>query len=183
MFTVHYISGDPETALASKNSIVITEEAAERYFGYEEPVGKIITVNKTINLSVTGVIENIPPNSDLKFDFLALPDLFVGVDRMATWSFDGQSFVLLKEGIDLEAFREKISGIINQYASDTVPECHLDIQPFKKMHLYGLNDTGPIVYVYIFSLIAVIVLLIACINFMNLTTAKSSTPPLARIRR
>jgi ABC-type antimicrobial peptide transport system permease subunit len=93
---------------------------------------------------------------------------------MRTWSFDGFSYILLQSGVDRDNFRLKISGIINKFASSTVTECKVDIQPLNRMHLYALNGTGPIVYVYIFSIIALIVLLIACINFMNLSTAKSS---------
>lgn len=175
IFTFPIVKGDPNTALSANNSVVITERTAEKYFGDEEPLGKIIKFDNRVDFTVTGVIRNVPANSDLRFDFLALPELFVGRARMQTWSFDGMSFILLKKDVDLENYRKKISGTINKYGSNLVSPCKVDLQPLNRMHLYSLNGTDPVIYVYTFTLISFIVLLIACINFMNLTTAKSST--------
>ena len=175
IFTFPVVKGDPNAVLSAKNSVVITERTAVKYFGGEEPLGKTIKFDDRVDLTVTGVIRNVPANSDLHFDFLALPEPFVGKARMQTWSFDGMSFILLKKGVDLKNYRKKISGTINKYGSDSVSPCKVDLQPLNRMHLYSLNGTDPVVYVYTFTLISFIVLLIACINFMNLTTAKSTT--------
>ena len=175
IFTFPVVKGDPNAVLSAKNSVVITERTAVKYFGGEEPLGKTIKFDDRVDLTVTGVIRNVPANSDLHFDFLALPEPFVGKARMQTWSFDGMSFILLKKGVDLKNYRKKISGTINKYGSDSVSPCKVDLQPLNRMHLYSLNGTDPVIYVYTFTLISFIVLLIACINFMNLTTAKSTT--------
>lgn len=174
MFSFSFIEGDPKTAFSNLNSAVITERTAEKYFGNSDPMGKIITFNNRIDLAITGVIQNVPSNSHMQFDLLTLPMHYFGEARTRTWSADCASYILLQRDADPEDVRRKIYGTINKYDTRTNVQYYVGIQPLKEIHLYALTGTDPIVYVYIFSLIAVIVLLIACINFMNLSTARSS---------
>jgi len=173
MFTFPFIHGDPGSAFSDVNSVVLTEEAARRYFRDSDPMGKIIRLDNRIDLEVTGVIENVPPNSHMQFDLLAHPVAWVGERRMRTWSADCPAYVLLHPNANTDDVRQKIAGTINKYDKRTNVEYFVDIQLLNKIHLYALNGPDPIIYVYIFSSIAVIVLLIACINFMNLSTARS----------
>jgi len=175
MFSFSFIEGDPKSAFSNLNSVVITERTAEKYFGNSDPMGEVITFNNRIDLAITGVIQNIPTNSHMQFDLLTLPVHYFGEARTRTWSADCASYILLQSNADPENIRRKIHGTINKYDTRTNVQYYVGIQPLKKIHLYALNGTHPIVYVYVFSFIAVIVLFIACINFMNLSTARSST--------
>jgi len=174
MFTFPFIKGNPKTALANINSVLLTEETAFKFFGNEDPLGKTITLSNSIDFTVTGLLENVPSNSHMQFDLLVRPELIVGENRMNGWSFDGPSYVLLKEGVNVKEVENKIAGTIKKYDKRFNLNLTSGLQPFNDIYLYALNGTHPIVYIYIFSAIAFIVLLIACINFMNLTTAKSS---------
>ena len=173
MFTFPYIKGDARTALSDLNSIVISEKAALKYFGSDDPVGKIIQLENEVDLTVTGVIKNVPLNSHMQFDLVARPEVFLPKERLQMWRMDCPSYVLLAKGVDYHDVARKISNSINQY--DPQPTKYtVGLQPLKKIHLYALNGTNPIVFVYIFSAVALIVLFIACINFMNLSTARSA---------
>ncbi|MFC1476866.1 ABC transporter permease [candidate division KSB1 bacterium] len=174
MFSFPFITGDPETAFESQNSIVITRETAESLFGQEDPVGRIINVNSNWDLVVTGIIENVPENSHLQFDFLAPVEL-LGEQLITGWSVESTSYVLLGENIDFDHLREKIAGTAMTHDTRTDNQTTVDLQPITRVRLYEMNGTGPILYVYIFSTIAAIILLIASINYMNLTTARASS--------
>jgi len=173
MFSFPLLRGDLDTALSSKESVVITEKAAQKYFRNQDPVGKILNVNNDTDLKVTGVMKNVPLSSTIQFDMLA-PVRLLGEERLRTWALETQAFVMLEKNISLEDLRSKISGTTMEYdkriENKTVVN---DLQPISRMHLYGLNDAGGVLYIYIFLGIAVIILLIACINFINLSTAKS----------
>lgn len=173
MFSFSLIHGDPESALSTTETLVITESAARKYFGNENPVGRIVTINNTRQHTVTGVIQDPPSNSTMQFDML-VPFRIAGERMDLSWWLGSDSFVLLQEDVVLDDLREKMAGTELKYdkriESKVVTN---DLQPINRMHLYGLNDTGPILYVYLFSFIAVIVLIIACINFINLTTARA----------
>ena len=174
MFTFPFIKGSPESALANPNSAVLTESTAAKYFGSKDPIGEIIQLENRIDLMVTGVIEDVPNNSHQEFDLLVSPIPIVGEERMRTWSMDLSVYVLLPNQVNADQVESKISETIIKYDKRTSRKYYLGLFPLKKIHLYALSGTNPIVYVYVFSAIAVIVLLIACINFMNLTTARSS---------
>jgi putative ABC transport system permease protein len=174
IFTFPFKEGDPKTAFANLNSVVITERAAEKYFGEESPIGQVIHFDNRVDLAVTGVIENIPVNSSLQFDFLTHPVHVLGERRLQTWSADYASYVLLHRNVDADEFGRKIKDTINKHLGENMYKLYAGLQPLKKVHLYSLNGTDPVVYVYLFSAVAVIVLLIAGINFVNLSTARSS---------
>ena len=174
MFSFPFINGDPETALMDKNSIVLTQDAAFRYFGTEDPIGKVLFLAQDrADFKVSGVIDNIPPNSHMQFDFMIRVE-FLGEDRLARWEeWTGPSYILLRPGASLTDFTAKIADI---YKENVNPEATYFpvLQPLTKVHLYELGTPGSIKKVYAFSIIAVFLLIMACINFMNLTTALSA---------
>ncbi|MGD8537939.1 MAG: ABC transporter permease [Candidatus Aminicenantes bacterium] len=174
IFTFPLIKGTPETVLANRESVVLTETAAARYFGKKDPIGQSFMINNRFELIVTGILKDVPANSHLQFDFLASMEL-LGERGHTSWSFEARTYALLEENINIQAFAEKIAGFIDEHDKRTNQKVMLHIQPLSKVHLYSLNGTDPIVYVYIFLTIAIAILIIACINFINLSTARSNT--------
>jgi predicted permease len=174
MFTYQFVKGNPKTALSTINSIILTEETATKYFASEDPIGKVLTMSNETNLTVTGIIKNVPANSTFQFSFLAPVKLF-GEERLNSWWVESKSYLLLKENTRADDFIEKISGIVMKYDTRTKQKVEVFLRPYNRLHLYSLSGTGPILYVYIFSVIALLILLIACINFMNLAAARART--------
>jgi putative ABC transport system permease protein len=174
MFTFPFVRGNAETALADLNSIVITEETARRYFGEKDPMGKILRVaSHNTDFTVTGVIQNIPSNSHLQFNMVARVE-HLGEDRIGRWEeWVAPSYVLLKPGANEEDVEERIAGIYKEHL-DNDPDYWPVLQPVTKVHLYAFGRSGLIRQVAIFSIIAIFILAIACINFMNLSTARSA---------
>lgn len=174
MFTFPLMKGTPGTVFASRDSIVITERMAEKYFGSDDPLGQSLLVNNDVRLIVTGILKNVPANSHLQFDFLASMRL-MGERGFTSWSYEARTYVLLQKNTSLPDFAKKISGFLMEHDKRTNQVVTLGIQPLSRIHLYSLRGTDPIIYVYVFLTIAVAILLIACINFINLTTARSNT--------
>jgi len=172
MFTFSFLGRYQSSPLTSLESVVITESTAKKYFGSEDPIGKVLTLNNDLKLTVTGVIKDPPTTSHMHFSLLAPVRLF-GEERLNTWYIESSSYVLLQENTSLDALREKISDVPMKYDTRTNKSTILDLQPITRIHLYSLYGGGNILYVYLFSTIAIFVLLIACINFMNLSTARS----------
>ena len=183
MFSFPLIKGSAATALDDPNSILLTESLASALFGKEDPMGKTIKVDNEHVLRVTGLLKDVPKNSTLTFDFLA-PYQFI-IDHSdwirgnkTNWSNNFlMNVVELKDGVSMEAFSKKI-GPLNMQRDKTIKNQTLFLQPMSKWHLYGdfknwVNVGGKIDYVRLFGIIGVFVLLIACINFMNLSTARS----------
>jgi putative ABC transport system permease protein len=178
MFTFPLIKGDKNRALDSPYSLVINEDIAEKYFGKEDPLGKVITVNNTQEFTVTGVIKNVPHNSVLQFEML-VPYAFLEKIGRTDLEFGSNSigtYVQLSPTATMEQVNAKIAGFIKAKVSESATD--LLLMPFTRIHLHSYwgyeKDAGAIQYVYIFSIIALFVLLIACINFMNLSTARSA---------
>ncbi|MDH5707173.1 MAG: ABC transporter permease, partial [Candidatus Aminicenantes bacterium] len=115
MFTFPFVKGNPKYAFENLNSVVLTERAAARYFGSEDPIGKVIQFENQIDLAVTGVIENIPSNSHMEFDLVVLAIPFIGEPRTRTWSRDVSSYVLLPSQADPVEVENKISETIIKY--------------------------------------------------------------------
>ena len=174
VFTFPLIKGTPETVLAGRESVVLTERAAARYFGTQDPIGKSLSINNNTELIVTGVLKDVPSNSHLQFDFLASMEL-MGDRGHTSWSYEARTYAVLEKSVSIQDFAEKISGFVMEHDKRTNQKVVLHIQPFSKVHLYSLNGTDPIIYVYIFLTIAIAILIIACINFINLSTARSNT--------
>lgn len=178
IFTFPLKSGNPETALRDPASIVISERMANKYFDESDPMGKILRVDNRTEFMVTGVMENVPTNSHLQFDFLAPFEAIkqFGQDTEGWGSFYLDTYVLLVENADFRDVSTKISNVISENSGGN--SFFVDLQPLKRIRLYSntilsSHVDGDIKYVVIFSLIAVFILLNACINFMNLTTARS----------
>ncbi|MFC1725034.1 ABC transporter permease [candidate division KSB1 bacterium] len=170
MFTFEFINGDKNTALVNPASAVITQSVANEFFGDEEPVGKVIN-----GLRVTGVIKNIPLNSHFKFDILAPYRIAPGGARM--WQNNWpNSYVLLSKESSLDHINKIIAGAIQK--NDPNSKQNIYLQPLLKSHINFLEERmkgrNLATYLYIFTIMAAVVLLIACINFMNLSTARAT---------
>ncbi|MCF8369896.1 MAG: ABC transporter permease [Bacteroidales bacterium] len=181
-----FTSGNPNKALNELNSMVISEEMAEKLFDKKDPIGEIVRINNEWQFKVTAIIEKIPENSSLKFDmcipFENLEQMGYKLDQYGWNSF--YVYVELSASADPVALNSKIkkylqnkSNAENLESGDTENKADIDLFlfPLSKMHLYSYrDDNGPIQFIYIFSAIAIFILLIACINFMNLATARSA---------
>ncbi len=167
MFSYPFVHGDPASALRNPNSLVIRDEAAKKYFGNESPLGKRMTFNNRMDFVVSGVIR-VPANSHFRPDFVALlTDPLTG-----DWNWRDPSYVLLDPKVSLASFKEKIAGSLNKNIPQPLPGTfRVGLLPIAKVHL----GFGRMSYVYIFSVIAVFILAIACINYMNLATARSGS--------
>jgi putative ABC transport system permease protein len=174
MFSFPFEKGEPKTALSVPNSVLITKNLAAKLFGQDDPIGKTVSYNNgysdDIPLTVTGILKDIPQNSSLQFDFLVPVEILY--DWMNTWRNKNVfAYVLLEKNIIPEEVNQKISGVLKAHKYDSNLNLHL--QSLRRVHLHALGGGGRITYVYIFSMMALLVLLIACINFTNLSTAQS----------
>lgn len=187
IFTFPFISGDPKTALEAPNTVVITESMAKKYFGDSDPLGKILRFNNETDFSVTGVVKDVPPNSHFRFNMLRSFQTLIaaGNVRDDMW-FDVRFFtyLLLDEHTTHQQLEQKLPGFIDKHIGEVLKasggSAQLFLQPLKKIHLYSdferdISANSDITYVYLFSAIAIFVLLIAGINFINLSTARSAT--------
>ena len=177
MFDFPFIQGDPETALMELRSLVLTEELAEKYFGKSDPLGKTITINNRTDYKVTGVIADIPTNSHMQFDFVRPFELFREAGRdLESWSdVSFYTYVQLQKGASIQAVNDKLKVMIEK--EDPAHNLYY-LQPLSRIHLHSnfnfdFAGHGNILYVYIFTATALFILFIACINFMNLATARS----------
>ena len=182
LFTFPFIRGNPETALNGKRSVVITEKMAQKYFGAEDPLGKTLNFNGKIDFQVTGILQNIPKNSHLQLDFILpfslLEDL--GQDIHNWGNFNFFTYVLLDKNTSFDEASQKIAGYLGMV--NPANTAKLFLQPMSRIHLYSdfeydalASNNSDHKYIFIFASIALFVLFIACINFMNLTTARSSS--------
>lgn len=181
MFTFTFVKGTRQTALADPSSIVLTETGAKTIFGDVNPVGQIVKFGNKYPLKVTAVIKDNPQNSIFNFTALipwsALESQQVWVKTSGWGNYSFLSYVMLKPGASLASVNAKMKGIIAHYDPFN-KENQLFLYPLTRNHLYsdfknGVNVGGRIEYVRLFLLLAIGILLIACINFMNLSTARS----------
>ncbi|HEY9049887.1 MAG TPA: ABC transporter permease [Ohtaekwangia sp.] len=180
LFTYPLIQGDANKVLVDKNSIVISEETALNLFGTTDNVlGKTVMFQREKEFFVTGIFQNVPVNSSDKFDFILSYELIKeSTPGVLDWHNSGpMTFVLLKEGADVDQFSKKILNLIKTKTEDK--HRTLVLQRYSDTYLYsdysnGKWSGGRIEYVILFSIIALFILAIACINFMNLSTAKAS---------
>ncbi len=181
VFTYPMITGVPETSLDEPNSIVLTKTFAEKLFGNEDPMGKMIT-NADRALKVTGIIKDVPQNSHLRFS--AMMSWNTIESRRQSWgSFGLPTYVKLKEGTDIAAFDKKLEEMYDKFMAEIFKDIgvHVDyiLQPLSEIHLHPIGEgeseaSGDIRFVKIFFIIAIFMLVIAGINYMNLTTARST---------
>ena len=194
VFTVPFIKGDPKTALAQPNTIVLTRSMALKYFGDEDPVGKSLNADKRRDYLVTGVVQDVPHNSHFHYDFLASLVTYDDSESPIWVSNNYYTYLVLQEGASSEAFEAKLAALVKKYVGPQIQaavgitleqffasggDWSYFIQPLTGIHLhshldYELEPNGDIAYVYIFSIIAIGILLVACINFVNLATARAA---------
>jgi len=177
IFSLNFLHGSPESALNTPDSIVLTKSTALKYFGEENPLGKVMNFEwwgTWHDFRVAAVIADLPGNTHLEFDYL-LPIDFVTRSGMTvdTWDVIAyKSYVRLREDADLDQLNAKISGIMREH----VPEWESDVKlfPIQDFHLhYSTSGAKAVTYVLVFSVIGILILAMACINFINLTTAFS----------
>ncbi len=194
VFTLPMTDGNPATALKETHSVVITEKMALKYFNTTKAVGNVLTFNDTALYKVTGVIKEIPWQSHFRFDFfISMPTLAESKDD-SWFSNNFDTYILFRPGVDYKKFDAKLPQFIRKHAEaqlqgilhmsfdkleQTGNYFRFSLMPLLKIHLesntkYDMGSKGDIKIVYIFSAIALFILLIACVNFMNLSTARSA---------
>jgi putative ABC transport system permease protein len=186
IFDFKLLQGNSETALKEPRSVVLTEKAAEKYFGDENPMGQILFVERYGDFKVTGLLQDPPNNSHLDFSmvlsFATLEAIEGWKEFIASWDSDSFiTYVLTDREIEVEAFNARLAAFIQKHRGENPKEPRqLSLQPLRDIHFgsthleFDRNSRkGERAYVYIFSIIALFVLLIACINYMNLATARS----------
>jgi len=172
MFSFSLIEGDPITALSEPMSIILSESNAKKFFGDEPALGKAMLANNQISLTVTGIVEDCPDNSSITYEYI-LPFSILG-DRINTWSWECSGFIELYDNVSVKDFRDKYRTALVDNSPRDIDEDMIYLQPFSRVHLFSPTDKADgMVLVYIFSIIGIIILIIACINFINLTTARS----------
>lgn len=201
VFSLPLISGNPKTALSQPNSIVVTESAAKKYFGDEDPVGKILKVEPSGSYMVTGLMKDFPKNSSFSCDFLLSMSTYP-ISQSNYWlNLWYSTYIVLKKGTNPNDLEKKFQNVVNNDVGPLAEKVlgvpmeqfrkegntySFRLQPLTSIYLYSQRDygldpntewtnqkTSDIEYVYIFSAVAIFILLLAIINFMNLTTARS----------
>lgn len=174
MFSFQFLESNFKIPLSDPNSIIISEDIGKKYFGDSPPLGKVLTVDNRTDYVVSGIIQNIPSNSDIRYDiFIPIPAA-TKTEEADNWGSHWlQTFALLQEDASYQEVEQKISVLIKEHLPEE--KISLVMQPLNKIHLYSVEGQADgIQYVYFFSVIAFFILVIACINFMNLSTARSS---------
>jgi putative ABC transport system permease protein len=196
VFDFKLLRGDPKTMLANPRSIVLTESCARKYFGNEDPIGKRISFETDSNLcTVTGVVQNIPSNSHLKFDMVGSLSSFRYYYNNDEWlSNKVYTYIVLKDGTKKKDFEARLPQVVLKYVGPKIKEVigktyedfkragntfEYKLEPLRDIHMKGapqqrLEPPGSLMNVYIFSVIAILILIIAIINYINLATAKSA---------
>jgi len=196
IFDVEMVTGDPETALNVPYSMVITEEMSEKYFGEEDPIGKVIVGDNWMNFNITGIMKKHPPSTHMNYDFLVNFEtlnrardpinnqLYYG-DLSQNWqNFRIYTYLLLEKNADPGAVEVKMRTLLEEHLGRMLRIAGVELNPYLqkvtdihlKSNLEGeIGPNSDESYIYIFSAVAIFVLLIACINFMNLSTARSES--------
>ncbi len=195
IFDIPLIQGSPKTVLNQPNTVVVTVKTAKRYFGDEDPIGKVIKLDNGLEYKVTGVCENVPSNSHFHFDLIASIITYEDFSYGENWiNLRVLTYIVLKKGIHQKQIEKKLPAFLFKYIGPQLEEYlgfsledfdaagqtyEYYLQPLKDIHLksdldMNLEPGGQITYIYIFSLIAFGILLIASTNFMNLSTARSA---------
>jgi putative ABC transport system permease protein len=190
IFTFSLLSGNKTTALKTPFSVLITQEMAEKYFGDKEPLGKIIQINEWYsdtkhNYEIKGVLKNIPDNSHFMFDFLvSYSSLYSlkrgGRDSVETWSyFEPKTYIKMAASVNPKNVEEKCPAFLKKYKGENASTERIHLQPLTDIHLGGnlrfeLENNSDMKVVYMFSAIAFSILIIACLNYINLSVARST---------
>ncbi|HVY75067.1 MAG TPA: ABC transporter permease [Puia sp.] len=181
MFSFPLVKGNPSTALASLNRLVLTESGARKLFGDEDPMGKTVKVDSNNYFTVAGVLKDLPNNTQFHFDYL-LPWSYLtklNWDDNYWGNNSTRTYITLKPGISEAAFDKRVKDIVISHATPgSTLNTEIFLHPVSKWHLYSRFENGQIAggqieIVRLFIIVAIFILLIACINFMNLSTARS----------
>ncbi len=183
-FSFHLLKGNSATVLKDLLSIVMTVSSAKKYFGNEDPIGKIIDFNKKLRLTVTGICEDVPANSHLDFDMVVPISNWSDSPWMNQWPNNGLFvYVQLKPGANVASLEKHFPSFMDKYMGKYYKEngfkMGLTVHPLKEIYFEGESPFDPVKHgskkmVYIFMSIALLILTIACINFMNLATARAT---------
>lgn len=183
-FDFALIQGDPSTALARPNSIVLTTSTAQKYFGDDNPIGKILRYEGSNDLAVTGIVEDVPSTSHIHFDgLISFSTLYQimgpNFEQIPIWN-PCWTYILLKDGVTPSEVEAQFPSFVKKYHPPFMQSqvTHY-LQPLGDIHLtskldYEIQPNGDLADVYIFSVVGILILLISCINFMNLATARSA---------
>jgi putative ABC transport system permease protein len=182
IFTIPLTEGSPETALEAPYSIIISEQIADKYFEGQSPLGHTVKVNDQHECQITGVFESLPANTQLHTNFFLSYSTLKNMEvDLENWDdiLNDYTYLLLRENTDPAQLEQKIPALLEQHMGEDAKTFQLQLQPLKRIYLhshlsYELPPHGNLDYIYIFSCVAVVILVIASINFINLTTARTS---------
>ncbi|CAN0168448.1 unnamed protein product [Laminaria digitata] len=185
-FDFPLISGSPETVLAEPNSIVLTHSLARKIFGDQDPMGKEVQFNNTALFLVTGIAQDVPGNSSLSFSYVASNvsrSFYRDALENNVWNNNSvQTFILLADNVDIASFSQKIQSLSkkfdHRYSANPEELCKYLLQPLEKIYLHStfnkdFRGLGKAANVYLFFAIAIVILLLACVNYVNLALARS----------
>jgi putative ABC transport system permease protein len=187
VFTFPMIQGDPKTALERPYTVVLTERTARKYFGSTDPIGKSLKFDNQTDYTITGVLKDIPSNSHVRFSVICALETWQATNPNARedWYSDitFYTYIRLKQSEEAQALEKKFPALMDEklglMAKMMKAKMELRLQPLTDIHLksklqWEFDGNGDILYVYVFAAIALVILAIACVNFMNLATARSA---------
>jgi putative ABC transport system permease protein len=178
MFTFKLLEGDAKTALSTPNEIVFTQTSAKKYFGDEDPMGRLVKVGSDTSIyKVSGVIQDSPSNSQVKFDFL-VPFSALHADQEDTyWDANYTTYLLLKNEGLIKTLQAKLPPFMQKEMKGQGATINFYLEPFKWIHLHseydGFEPNNSITYIYIIAIVGLLILVIACFTYINLSTARS----------
>ena len=183
VLTIPFIQGNPKEALIRPHTLVISERISLKYFGHSNPIGETIEINNE-TFEITGIVVNPPENTHLKYDLIASMETLSGWGEMNNWySTMFYSYLKLRPNVNVEEFSQQVSNLADKYVGEQLKEWgnidHYFLQPISSIHLhshirYEVEASGNPLYATIFSFVGMFILLLACLNFMNLSTARSA---------
>ena len=179
IFSFNLLQRDAHKVLSAPNQVVVTESTAKRYFGNENPIGKILLVGDTSLCQVTGVMQDCPSNSQIKLDFLAsFSSLGITPDyEEKYWEANYTTYLLLKDKGSISSLQAKLPAFMKKEMAGQGASINFYLEPFTKIHLYsafaGFEPNNSITYIYILAAVALLILIIVCSTYINLSTARS----------
>ena len=178
VFSFTLLKGDAHTALSGPKKVILTETTARRYFGGEEPLGKLLRIGTdSTTYQVTGLMADVPSNSQFKFDFLASFSSLYANQEETYWDANYGTFLLLRDPATFANLQPKVTAFMKKEMEGKGATVDFLLEPFNRVHLYsewvGFEPGTSIVYIYILAGVALLILVIACSTYINLSTARS----------